>query len=136
MNKINCTLLIDDDNIANYLSRSLIKKLNICTTVEVVNNGNQALNYITDNCQKEGKNICPQLILLDINMPGMDGFEFLNAYQDLEFENKEKVIIVMLTTSTSQKDIERLENYTNVVSFISKPLTEEKLRPVLNRYFS
>jgi CheY-like chemotaxis protein len=136
MNKINCTLLIDDDNIANYLSKSLIKKLNICTYIEVVTNGNQALSYIVDNCMGEGKNICPQLILLDINMPGMDGFEFLNAYQELSFENKEKVIIVMLTTSTSQRDIDKLEKYTNVVNFISKPLTEEKLKQIINSHFN
>lgn len=60
----------------------------------------------------------------------------LNAYENLHFENKEKVIIVMLTTSTAKLDIEKFKTYKNVVSLLNKPLADEKLKNIIEKYFS
>lgn len=133
MKKLNCVLLIDDDNINNYLNERLIKKVNITEEVRIVLNGKEAIDYLSgineDNAQK-----MPELILLDINMPVMDGFEFLQAFKQLESKDKDSVIIVMLTTSTSPNDTKRL-NDSGVAGYINKPLTENKLKEVLENHF-
>lgn len=133
MKKVNCTLLVDDDDINNFLNKRLIDKLKICNEVKVVINGAEALKYIEEQCKLDKD--CPELILLDINMPVMNGFEFLKAYDKLEFKNKHQVKVVMLTTSSSPYDIEKVQEY-NVSGLINKPLTEENLMQVFNTNFS
>ncbi|HTF82674.1 MAG TPA: response regulator [Cytophagales bacterium] len=130
---VNCTLLIDDDDINNFLNKRLINKLKISHDVKVVLNGAEALKFIDELCT-EGKE-CPELILLDINMPVMNGFEFLKAYDKLEFANKPNVKVVMLTTSSNPYDLEKLHEY-KVSGFINKPLTEENLMEVVMANFN
>lgn len=133
MTKIECAVLVDDDSITNYLNEELIKELGITDKVKVFENGNSALAYIYENCIKRKK--CPELILLDINMPVMDGFEFLKVFNSLEFENKENIKIIMLTTSSNSKDFEQAKRL-KVKDYITKPLTPEKLMPVFQKHFS
>jgi CheY-like chemotaxis protein len=133
MRKINCTLLVDDDHITNFINRRLINKLDLTEKVATVTNGEEALEYVKDYCMIN-KECCPELILLDINMPVMNGLEFLKEYNNLEFENKRKVLVVMLSTSNNPSDLEKVEAY-KVDDFISKPLTEEKLLSVIEKHF-
>jgi CheY-like chemotaxis protein len=133
MKKLNCVLLIDDDTINNYINERLIKKNEVASEVKVVLNGQEALQYLIDRKKEEGsKN--PELILLDINMPVMDGFEFMAAYKKAENIDKESVVIVMLTTSTNPSDTQRL-NDSGVAGFVNKPLTEGKLKNLLGTHF-
>lgn len=132
MNKISCILLVDDDQINNFINQRLIEDLIITEELNLVNNGLEAVDYLKGSCQNSNK--CPELILLDINMPVMDGFEFLYEFKSLDFPNKEKVKIVMLTTSTSQKDLEKLEDH-QIAGYINKPLTEEKMMELFNKLF-
>src|ERR1700712_1618420 len=100
MKKLNTVLLVDDDRITNFINQRLIEKLNITQNVTALLNGKEAIDYIkTTNLEKKQ---LPDLILLDINMPVMDGFEFVNSFRALLYEKK--VIIVMLTTSSNEKD--------------------------------
>jgi CheY-like chemotaxis protein len=133
MRKINCTLLVDDDQITNFINRRLINKLDLAEKVATVTNGEEALEYVKDYCMLNNE-CCPDLILLDINMPVMNGLEFLKEYNNLEFENKRKVLVVMLSTSNNPKDLEKVQGF-NVDDFISKPLTEEKLLTVIDKHF-
>lgn len=133
MNKINCALLVDDDSINNFINERLLKKLNLAHETKIVLNGEEAVKYIRERTG-EGK-ACPELILLDINMPVMDGFEFLQAYQKMDIPNKTSVVIVMLTTSTNPNDTERLNN-SGVAGYINKPLTEQKLTDVMVKHFN
>ena len=132
MNKIKCALLIDDDSINNFINERLLKKLNIADTIKVVLNGEEAIKYIHQTCSAEQP--CPELILLDINMPVMDGFEFLKEYKNLDFKNKKSIIIIMLTTSTNPNDTERL-NDSGASGYVNKPLTEQKLLDIMKQYF-
>ncbi|MBW3546433.1 MAG: response regulator [Bacteroidetes bacterium] len=132
MNKISCILLVDDDQINNFINQRLIEDLIITEELNLVNNGLEAVDYLKGSCQNSNK--CPELILLDINMPVMDGFEFLYEFKSLDFPNKERVKIVMLTTSTSQKDLEKLEDH-QIAGYINKPLTEEKMMELVNKLF-
>lgn len=125
MQKLNCILLIDDDTINNFINERLIRKLNVSNEVKVTLNGEEGIDYIKHHCCQAGNN-CPELILLDINMPVMDGFEFLEEFGKIPFPNKDKINITILTSSQNSKDISTLKALGNF-NFINKPLTEEKL---------
>jgi CheY-like chemotaxis protein len=90
-------------------------------------NGREALTLIQQQC-------CPTLILLDINMPVMNGFEFMEAYDQLELPHKQSVVVVMLTTSLNPKNMERLEEML-IQGVLNKPLTEEMVRMMLRQHF-
>lgn len=132
MKKLKCAMLIDDDSINNFINERLLKKLQVSEQVKVVLNGEEALKYIKQ--QNANAQPCPELILLDINMPVMDGFEFLNEYQKLNFPDKKSIIIVMLTTSTNPNDTERLNN-SGASGYVNKPLTEPKLLDIMKQFF-
>ena len=129
MAKLKRILLVDDDNINNFINQRLIKKLNITEEVSVAVNGEDAINTI-----KNAGDYLPDLILLDINMPVMDGFEFLEAYKKLPIANKDNAVIVMLTTSTNQNDMARSKSIP-IRGFLNKPLTEEKIKKIMKDYF-
>jgi CheY-like chemotaxis protein len=130
--KLACTLLVDDDQTTNYLNKMLIKRLGVTEELLVAQNGLEALNLLKEHCHTEE---CSVLILLDVKMPVMDGFGFLEAYEQLPEAQKKAVIIVMLTTSLHPQDVERVRQY-NIAGFISKPLTEEKVNDIVQNYFS
>jgi CheY-like chemotaxis protein len=129
--KLNCVLLVDDDITTNFLNESLIEEMEIAKQVMVAQNGEEALELVERHFKEHGH--CPQLILLDINMPVMDGFDFLEAYQKLDLKDKDAVHIVMLTTSSNPVDIYKVKEF-GVSDFLSKPLTEEGLKGILNKY--
>ncbi len=133
MNQISCTLLVDDDSINNFINQQLIEDLAVTQSLCLASNGLEALEYLKKNCEQD--KACPDLILLDINMPVMDGFEFLEEFSTLQLPNKEKIKVVMLTTSTSHKDAQRLKEF-KIDGFINKPLTEAKILELVKNIFS
>ena len=131
MPKITCALLVDDDPTAIYLNKRLFQKLDAAEELLVAHNGLEALQLVQANCSGPG---CPQLMLLDINMPIMDGFEFLEAYEQLEIEQRQSVIIIMLTTSLNPDDVQKVEQ-ANITRLLNKPLTEAALKSILAEHF-
>lgn len=129
MSRINSILLVDDDQINNFINKRIIKKLAIADEVNIALNGEEALSHIQDYCLKTGH--CPELIFLDINMPVMNGFEFLNEFKNLPLENKNEVKIIVLTTSTNPGDLQKLKDY-SIKGFVNKPLTEKKILELIN----
>ena len=123
---------MDDDNINNFINERLIKKLAISYEVNIVVNGEEALDFLKQ--KMSSPEFIPDLILLDINMPVMDGFEFLKEYENLMLPNKEKVVITMLTTSTNPGDMARF-NKAQVSGFVNKPLTEPKILDIMKKHF-
>ncbi|QNF32373.1 response regulator [Adhaeribacter swui] len=129
---INSVLLIDDDAISNFLNTRLLKEMQVAQEIKVTLNGEEALRYLQQ--QKAANKPFPELILLDINMPVMNGFEFLEAFRDVADENNQSVIII-LTTSTNARDFDQLKNYEEVEVYLSKPLTDENLLYILDKHF-
>ncbi|WP_224994232.1 response regulator [Cesiribacter sp. SM1] len=132
MNKLSCILLVDDDDTTNFINQLLLEDLQVTEQVLIATNGWEALQLIKLQW-RDGD--CPQLILLDLNMPEMDGLEFLKAYEELEFDQKQAVVIVVLTTSENPGDVERLQK-SPIKGVINKPLTEKKVQDLLRLYFN
>jgi CheY-like chemotaxis protein len=136
--KLNCVLLIDDDEPTNFLNRMAIEDLGCVEHIKVIQNAREALDYLACANQHPPLNAhCPkpELIFLDINMPAMDGWEFLHYYEALPKENKSSVIVIMLTTSFNPEDELKARKIPSISEFRNKPLTSELLRGILQKYF-
>ncbi|MBX9853201.1 MAG: response regulator [Cytophagaceae bacterium] len=133
MRKIKKVLLIDDDNITNYLNNSIISNLEMAEEVIMKMNGAEAINYLRKDCKATVNNF-PNLILLDLKMPVMDGFEFLQEFEKLCNKDRHKIHVVILTTSRDAEDLIKLINLGNYY-FVNKPLTTEKFLDIHHRYF-
>ena len=129
MKKIKTILLVDDDPITNYLHERVLNTMEVADEVRVVTNGEEGIKCLHDHCFKS--HIAPEIILLDINMPVMDGFEFMKTFNELNFENKEKVVIAVLSTSSNDIDREKM-NLLGIEHYITKPLTPEKMETFIN----
>ena len=123
-------MLIDDNPDDNFIHERAIKKINSESIITTKNSGVEALAYL-----KSMKSPHADLIFLDINMPEMNGWEFLAQYSKLDKELQCKAIIIMLTTSDNADDITRAKMQSLVTDFITKPLTKEKMSSICERYF-
>ncbi len=124
-------LLVDDDPIVNFYNEDLITSLNICNQVLCFENGKLAIDYLSSGNNSLANNELKCLLLLDINMPVMNGFEFLETYDTLPKENRVDIIICMLTTSLNKRDEERAQAFPYVSDYVSKPLNKEKMEEII-----
>lgn len=127
-NKILC---VDDDPITLMLCKKVIEKSEFSKEIDVVNNGEDAIKYFDDlkNKIEEGIYVVlPQLMFLDLNMPVMGGWEFLDIFSNkkykLIFPNLK---VIVLSSTIDPKDIEKSRSYEMVINFLSKPITKEML---------
>ena len=135
--KLNCVLLIDDDEPTNFLSGMIIEEANCSKHVQVMPTGKEALKYLASSQQSKNNSLpYPELIFLDINMPAMDGWEFLDEYKTLTKDHQKKIIVIMLTTSLNPDDALRAYETPEISGFENKPITKEKLDKILKKYFS
>jgi CheY-like chemotaxis protein len=131
MQKLSSILLVDDDPITNFLNQRLLEELALTDKLLVALNGKDAMALIEENCAATIG--CPALILLDVNMPVMNGFDFLAAYEQMVAASQSSVII-MLSTSLHPRDVQRVEAL-NIAGFLNKPLTKEKVSDILEKHF-
>jgi CheY-like chemotaxis protein len=125
MLQMKTAILVDDDDVFNFLNRNLLQKSTFFNKIHICSSGIKALDLL--------KEITPDIIFLDIRMPIMSGFEFLDEFEKLPDTFKSKINIVMLTSSLDDSDIEKAFTYKNVVSFINKPFNTNKLSEVLEK---
>jgi CheY-like chemotaxis protein len=131
MKKLKCIMLIDDNPDDNFYHERVIKRNNAAEIIISKKTGMAALEYLKS--QKDGNGSHPDLIFLDINMPGMNGWEFLQEYEKLDKRLQSQAIVIMLTTSENPDD--RLKALSIVPEFKTKPLTAEILEEVINKHF-
>jgi CheY-like chemotaxis protein len=132
MKSLNRVLLVDDDTVTNMLHRRVIERSGQVEIIDVATDGREALEILNADIVA-GRDL-PELIFLDINMPGMGGFEFLDHYANLQVSTGAQLIIVMLSTSLLEADHARAEADPNVHSFCDKPLRLEKLVELIDAF--
>jgi CheY-like chemotaxis protein len=131
---LNKVLLIDDDEITIQLNKYIIEMTGIITNVEAALNGQKALDYLAEK-EKAGA-IDPELIFLDLNMPLMDGWEFMEEYSNFSEPFKASKVIVILSASPNPDDKQKAANTPYVNEFINKPLSVETALQLINKYSS
>ena len=121
-------LVVDDDEIFNFLSKKTLQKMGVAKEIHTALNGREALDLFNNYYQ--GSLPAPDVILLDLNMPILDGFGFLEAFKKLKIPNKENIRIIVVSSSQDPNDIRRSKEL-GAAEYISKPLTENTLRQAL-----
>ncbi|MDR3695810.1 response regulator [Mucilaginibacter sp.] len=119
-------LLVDDDEINNFISIKLIKKALLNTEIMACLNGKFAIDQLVE-IQRNDPAKLPDYILLDINMPIMNGWEFLDEYKRLNIDPSGKTKIFIISSSVFSNDINKARSYPLVKDFISKPLNVDKI---------
>lgn len=127
--KLNRVLLVDDDDDANHIQERLIKKHGFAENIDKVWNGIEALEYL--NKCIEGQQPLPEIIFLDLNMPKMDGWAFLDKYNLLSNEVKRKIELIILTSSINPDDAERARRTPEVKGYKNKFLDKQQLEEIL-----
>lgn len=125
--KFRLTYVIDDDEVIRYLTENLFKEVQFCERSEHFLNAREAYDKLKNAAED---NACmPDLILLDLKMPEMDGWHFLEAIEKLPF--KDKIPVYVFSSSISDEDIKRAKSYGCVRDYITKPLTIHKINKIL-----
>lgn len=130
MKRVNKIMLIDDNKLDNLYNKRVIMKNEVAGDIIVKDSAQDALNYLvtnTDNAEE-----LPNLIFLDINMPEMDGWGFIEEYKKMNKNLSKNIVIVMLSSSVNPDDKSRAMTYDVLCDYKSKPLTTEMLLEVVN----
>ena len=125
MSKFRNVLLVDDNEIDNFINERIITSSSFCDHVTVKNSADGALNYLREIAGSEDK--IPEIIFLDLNMPIKDGFGFLEDFSRLEESVKKKSRVVVLSSSISPDDINKASTNPYVFKYLNKPLSEKYL---------
>ena len=122
-------LCVDDDPITLMLCKMVINKASFSNEIVTAKNGEEALNYFkTFNTNSEIKK--PQLIFLDLNMPVMGGWEFLDAFSTADYSDHNTTKVIILSSTIDPEDLEKAKKYPMVLDFLSKPISKEMLEYV------
>ncbi|WP_224996564.1 response regulator [Cesiribacter sp. SM1] len=133
MKKVNKILLVDDDEVSCFVHQSVLENMCVAEQVLCMHDGTQALQYITDHYknstkQEQGKD----LLFLDLNMPDMDGFEFLEKLKKLQDIDRSRLTIYMLATHIGSQDGENVNLHKDIVQkYILKPLDANEVKTLI-----
>ena len=129
----NRVVLIDDDDVSNFLTGRIISNLDIADELVIHKNGMQALDFFKEQSNHEsGRGVKPDLVLLDINMAVVNGFELLEALSLTNFLDNVKVVI--LSSSQNPKDVDQAAQY-RINGYLTKPLDVLRLKDIINDIF-
>lgn len=125
MKRVHNLAIVDDDDAFVFLTKEMVAETNMVDNISVFKNGKVALDFIEMNRGNEEE--LPEIILLDLSMPVMDGWQFLEKYSQLDPALAKKISIYICTSSISPDDVNRAKAQSNVSNFMVKPVTPENL---------
>ncbi len=131
--KYHNVMLIDDNEIDNLINQKMIEASDICENIFVHSGAKGAIEFLK-NIEKLAKGpldlYLPEVIFLDIDMPLMDGFQFLDEFEKLSDVIKNNCKVVMLTSSLNPQDMNKAKKNKFVLKYLNKPLTQENLKKI------
>lgn len=127
-------LLVDDDSIYQFIARKTLEATGLTEKIEVCSNGEEAYRFLENN--QSNTKVLPDVILLDVNMPVMNGWEFLHAFKNFRTPAIKDIPIFLVTSSVNDADINYSQQFSNVQDYIVKPLVKDKLVIMLNSVFA
>ena len=119
MRRFDLTYVIDDDEIFVFVLRKLLQKCDHFDEIVNISNGLDAIEILNNQYSRNGQ--LPDLIFLDLNMPVLDGWQFLDEIEKLPFKDQLKIHVI--SSSIDAREIEKAKEYSTVKSFVSKPVT-------------
>lgn len=129
MKSIKNLFLVDDDEIFTFLTKRTIEETNLVDRIKIFSNGQDAIDFLETAAGSQ--ELLPDVILLDINMPILDGWGFLEEFILLKPSIGKQITIYVVSTSISPYDIDRAKNISDVSDFIIKPITKSGLIGIL-----
>ncbi|MDP2041854.1 MAG: response regulator [Algoriphagus sp.] len=132
---LDCVLLIDDDEATNFYHTIVLEEQSPGMHIQSVSSAKEGLDFLLCKGAYAGLPQ-PGIIFLDINMPGMNGWDFLSKYEELSMDIHARSVVVMLSTSLNPDDQERAAKISIVKEFVHKPLTPEIFKRVVNENFN
>ena len=135
MKKLRAILLIDDDYISVWFTKTLLERIEIVERVECLHDAPTALDYLTKLSLSEERmqKYCPDIIFLDLGMPGVDGFKFLEKLQEIKGCQDVPKRVVALTSSMNEEDMNKALTF-GISGYLVKPLTETKARKIIKTF--
>ncbi len=129
MKKISSVSIIDDDSIYVYIVKRLMNECDFCESITVYENGKEGIDGLIE---LGAANNLPKIIFLDLSMPIMSGWEFLDSFAQTTILNKEAIKIIVMSSSINPKEIEMIKSYPMVTDYIVKPITPSDLNKIAN----
>ena len=122
-------LLVDDDGIYQFTARKTLEATGYADKIFICSNGEEAIHLIENNILEED---IPDVIFLDVNMPVMNGWEFLIAYKELKKPKHKNICIYIVSSSVDEADIQHSKEFESVEDYIIKPILKEKFTEILS----
>jgi CheY-like chemotaxis protein len=134
MSKIDKLFLVDDDEIFTMLFSLSLQKNESVKSMEVFCNGKEAINHIEGNA--DNPIMLPDVIFLDLNMPIMDGWQFLDRYESILPKLAKQIDVYVLSSSIFPEDVSRAKSFDSVIEYLIKPIANEKLTEIVANHKS
>ncbi|MDO6472124.1 two-component system response regulator [Maribacter sp. 1_MG-2023] len=135
LERLNTILLVDDDDASNFLHSIFINKLDMDVNINSALNGQEAIDFILGKGQEKLE--LPCMVMLDLRMPVMDGWQFMGAYEELVPKKlKEQITIVLVTISDNKEDKEHAIANQYIADFAQKPLSDETFKALIQKHYS